>query len=63
MKGVEAVTIFAPTDEAFAKAFPGNTFKDLTSKQAKDIISRHIIVGATVKARNNLSFGWETNLT
>merc|ERR1712156_1320380 len=59
LKGVEAVTIFAPTDEAFAKAFPGTTFKDLTSKQAKDIISRHIIVGATVKADdiNNGSVG------
>jgi len=50
LKGVESVTVFAPTDEAFAKAFPDGTFENLTSKQAKDIVSRHIIVGATVKA-------------
>jgi len=50
LKGVDAVTIFAPTDEAFAKAFPGDTFKNLNSKKAKDIISRHIIAGATIKA-------------
>ena len=60
LKGVDAVTIFAPTDEAFAKAFPGDTFKNLNSKKAKDIISRHIIAGATIKARTNLSSGWQT---
>ena len=62
LKGVESVTVFAPTDEAFAKAFPDGTFENLTSKQAKDIVSRHIIVGATVKARTDISSGWQTEL-
>jgi len=47
LKGVDSVTIFAPSDEAFAK-IPEGTLKNLTTKQAKAIIARHIIVGATV---------------
>jgi len=47
LKGVDSVTIFAPSDEAFAK-IPEGTLENLTTKQAKAIIARHIIVGATV---------------
>lgn len=47
LKGVDSVTIFAPSDEAFAK-IPKGTLENLTTKEAKAIIARHIIVGATV---------------
>jgi len=47
LKGVDSVTIFAPSDEAFAK-IPAGKLENLTTKQAKAIIARHIIVGATV---------------
>merc|ERR1712027_255056 len=42
LKGVEAVTIFAPSDEAFAK-LPEGTLESLTPEQAKAIVSRHVI--------------------
>merc|ERR1712012_1202053 len=48
-KGVEAATIFAPSDEAFAK-LPEGTLESLTPEQAKAIIARHVVAGATVKA-------------
>merc|ERR1712242_589384 len=48
-KGVEAATIFAPSDEAFAK-LPAGTLESLTPEQAKAIIARHVVAGATVKA-------------
>jgi len=47
LKGIDSVTIFAPSDEAFAK-IPEGTLENLTTIQAKAIIARHIIVGATV---------------
>jgi len=51
LKGVDSVTIFAPSDEAFAK-IPEGTLENLTTKQAKAIIARHIIVGATVLSKD-----------
>merc|ERR1719346_324251 len=49
LKGVEAATVFAPSDEAFAK-LPEGTLESLTPEQAKAIVSRHVVAGATVYA-------------
>merc|ERR1712051_852928 len=49
LKGIDAVTIFAPSDEAFAK-LPAGTIESLTTEQAKAIVSRHVVAGATVYA-------------
>merc|ERR1719170_139020 len=49
LKGVDAVTIFAPSDEAFKK-LPEGTLESLTTEQAKAIVSRHVVPGATVYA-------------
>merc|ERR1712193_131694 len=49
LKGVEAATVFAPSDDAFAK-LPKGTLEGLTPEQAKAIVARHVIAGATVKA-------------
>merc|ERR1711878_32039 len=64
LKGVEAVTIFAPSDEAFAK-LPAGTLESLTTEQAKAIVSRHVVAGATVLASDVATgdvgtFGGET---
>merc|ERR1712193_298415 len=64
LKGVEAVTIFAPSDEAFAK-LPAGTLESLTTEQAKAIVSRHVVAGATVFAADVATgdvatFGGET---
>merc|ERR1712193_132683 len=64
LKGVEAVTIFAPSDEAFAK-LPAGTLESLTTEQAKAIVSRHVVPGATVMAADVATgdvetFGGET---
>merc|ERR1711978_537741 len=64
LKGVEAVTIFAPSDEAFAK-LPEGTLKSLTPEQAKTIVARHVVAGATVMAADVATgdvetFGGET---
>merc|ERR1711997_783917 len=64
LKGVEAATIFAPSDEAFAK-LPAGTIESLTPEQAKAIIARHVVAGATVKAADVATgdvetFGGET---
>jgi len=64
LKGVEAATIFAPSDEAFAK-LPAGTLESLTPEQAKAIIARHVVAGATVKAADVATgdvetFGGET---
>merc|ERR1711971_1293384 len=64
LKGVEAVTIFAPTDEAFAK-LPEGTLESLTPEQAKAIVARHVVAGATVMAADVATgdvetFGGET---
>ena len=44
LKGVEAATVFAPTDAAFAK-LPAGTLESLTADQAKAIVARHVIPG------------------
>merc|ERR1711978_677538 len=64
LKGVEAVTIFAPSDEVFAK-LPEGTLESLTPEQAKAIVARHVVVGATVMAADVATgdvetFGGET---
>jgi len=64
LKGVEAATLFAPSDEAFAK-LPAGTLESLTPEQAKAIIARHVVAGATVKAADVATgdvetFGGET---
>ena len=47
-KEVEAATIFAPTDAAFAK-LPKGILKRLTTAQKRAIISRHVIGGTGVQ--------------
>ena len=42
-----AQTIFAPSDEAFAK-LPEGTLESLTPEQALAIVLRHVVGGATV---------------
>jgi len=59
LKGVEAVTIFAPSDDAFAK-LPEGTLESLTPEQAKAIVSRHVIAGATVMAADVATGAVET---
>merc|ERR1711992_335649 len=64
LKGVDSVTIFAPSDEAFAK-LPAGTLDSLTPEQAKAIVSRHVVAGATVYAADVATgdvetFGGET---
>merc|ERR1711872_1140667 len=49
LKGVDSVTIFAPSDKAFKK-LPEGTLESLTTEQAKAIVSRHVVPGATVYA-------------
>merc|ERR1712079_689223 len=59
LKGVGAVTIFAPSDEAFAK-LPEGTLESLTTEQAKAIVSRHVVAGATVMAADVATGSVET---
>merc|ERR1711973_121703 len=64
LKGVEAVTIFAPSDEAFSK-LPEGTLESLAPEQAKAIVARHVVAGATVMAADVATgdvetFGGET---
>merc|ERR1719189_2959971 len=64
LKGVEAVTIFAPSDDAFAK-LPAGTLESLTTEQATAIVSRHVVAGVTVMAADVTTgdvetFGGET---
>merc|ERR1711992_373767 len=42
LKGEPALTIFAPTDAAFAK-LPKGTLESLTPEQAKAIVVRHVV--------------------
>merc|ERR1712156_1241628 len=44
LKGVEAATIFAPSDDAFAK-LPAGTLESLTPEQAKAIVAQHVVAG------------------
>merc|ERR1719486_1851682 len=59
LKGVDAVTIFAPSDEAFAK-LPAGTLESLTTEQPKAIVSRHVVPGASVLAADVETGGVET---
>merc|ERR1711870_9477 len=49
LRGVEAATIFAPSDDAFAK-LPAGTLESLTPEQAKAIVAQHVVAVATVMA-------------
>merc|ERR1711973_291745 len=49
LRGVKAATIFAPSDDAFAK-LPAGTLESLTPEQAKAIVAQHVVAGATVMA-------------
>merc|ERR1712153_281904 len=49
LREAEAQTIFAPSDEAFAK-LPEGTLESLTPEQALAIVLRHVVGGATVVA-------------
>merc|ERR1711988_1422732 len=42
LKGAKALTVFAPSDDAFAK-LPAGTLESLTPDQAKAIILRHVV--------------------
>merc|ERR1711879_391013 len=42
LKGAEALTVFAPSDDAFAK-LPAGTLESLTPAQAKEIVLRHVV--------------------
>merc|ERR1711935_326167 len=49
LKGMTAQTIFAPSDEAFAKP-PEGTLDGLTTEQKTAIVLRHVIANLTVPA-------------
>merc|ERR1711997_543265 len=49
LRGETAQTIFAPSDEAFAK-LPEGTLESLTADQALAIVLRHVVGGVTVPA-------------
>merc|ERR1711935_1084918 len=49
LKGMTAQTIFAPSDDAFAK-FPEGTLESLTTEQKTEIVLRHVIANLTVPA-------------
>merc|ERR1712241_1325778 len=59
LKGVDSVTIFAPSDKAFKK-LPEGTLESLTTEQAKAIVSRHVVAGATVMAADVATGSVET---
>ena len=42
LKGAEALTVFAPSDEAFAK-LPEGTLESLSPEAAKEIVLRHVV--------------------
>merc|ERR1711992_221356 len=48
LSNVEAATVFAPTDDAFAKV--ADVLPTLTTEQKSAIVARHVIAGKTVKA-------------
>merc|ERR1712228_46084 len=49
LRAQTAQTIFAPSDEAFAK-LPEGTLESLTADQALAIVLRHVVSGVTVPA-------------
>lgn len=44
LKSAKALTVFAPSDDAFAK-LPAGTLESLSPEQAKTIILRHVVKG------------------
>lgn len=42
LKGAEALTVFAPSDDAFAK-LPEGTLESLSPEAAKEIVLRHVV--------------------
>merc|ERR1712241_1603959 len=48
LKGAEALTIFAPSDEAFAKIDPA-VLNSLTAEQKKTIVLRHAVTTGPVE--------------
>merc|ERR1712241_1061052 len=48
LKGAEALTIFAPSDEAFAKIDPA-VLNSLTAEQKKTIVLRHVVTTGPVE--------------
>merc|ERR1711876_26319 len=48
LSNVEAATVFAPTDDAFAKV--AEVLPTLTTEEKTAIVARHVIAGKTVKA-------------
>merc|ERR1711935_19450 len=59
LKGMTAQTIFAPSDDAFAK-LPEGTLDGLTTEQKTAIVLRHVIGGATVPAADVMTGPVET---
>merc|ERR1719168_421956 len=49
LKGAEALTIFAPSDEAFAKIDPA-VLNSLTAEQKKTIVLRHVVTAKVAAA-------------
>merc|ERR1712055_65368 len=49
LKNAEALTIFAPSDEAFANLPPG-LLEGLTADEKKSVILRHVVVGKVMAA-------------
>jgi len=60
LKGMKAQTIFAPSDEAFAK-LPEGTLDGLTPEQKTEIVLRHVLANATIPAAD-IKTG-KTNIT
>merc|ERR1711913_259522 len=58
LKGVEAATVFAPSDDAFAK-LPAGTLESLTPEQAKTIVARPTVMAADVATGTVGTFGGE----
>jgi len=62
LKSAKALTIFAPTDDAFAK-LPAGTLESLSPEAAKKIILRHVVEGkvpaAAVQTGSVVTFGSE----
>ena len=55
LKMQREVTIFAPTDEAFAK-LPEGTLESLSKEQKLAIVSRHFVAGVIVLS-NDIPYG------
>ena len=53
LKMEREVTVFAPTDEAFAK-LPEGTLESLTKEQKLELVSRHFVTGVIVLAADTI---------